>query len=93
MRSVDKVLAGIGMVIAGCLTWSAYYSNLHPGATRINEMVYLVLFPPSLGLMATEKASVFEQVTITIFLICANGALYGLASAALRKLLEHSGSN
>jgi hypothetical protein len=51
MRKSDKLAFGIGMVVAGLLTWHAYYSNSHPGTAKISELVYIVLFFSSVGLI------------------------------------------
>jgi hypothetical protein len=78
----------VGVAVGVFLTWYAYYSNSHREATRINEFVYLLLFPPSIGLMVTENASLAGQVIIVFIVVVANGLLYGLASAGIRKIFS-----
>ena len=87
MSRVDKLSFSIGMLVASLLTWSAYYSNSHPGATKISEFVYLILFPPSVGFMAAENASKMEQVIIVALVVTANGGFYWLISFMFRKLI------
>jgi putative effector of murein hydrolase LrgA (UPF0299 family) len=74
------------MLVATLLTWNAYYSNSHPATTKISESVFLILFPPSVGLMATENASKPEQIMIVVLLVIGNGGLYWLISFLVRKL-------
>jgi hypothetical protein len=40
------------------------------------DMVYLILWPVSLGLMATENASAVNQVLIVLMLSIINAAIY-----------------
>jgi len=87
MRKTDELAFGIGTVVAALLTWHAYYSNSHPGTAKINELVYIVLFFPSVGLMAAENASRLEQIVVVIFVVLANGALYLLFAFLFRKLI------
>ena len=86
MNRIDKFSFAIGMLVATLLTWNAYYSNSHPGATKISESVFFILFPPSLGLMMTENASKREQIMIVVPLVIGNGSLYWLISFLVRKL-------
>jgi hypothetical protein len=88
MRKIDGLFVLIGIAIGGFLTWYAYYCNSHREAARINEFVYLLLFPPSIGLMVTENATVPGQVLIVSIVVAANGALYGLLSVAFRKIFR-----
>jgi hypothetical protein len=88
MRRIDHLFVLIGITVAAFLTWYAYYSNSHREVTRINELVYLVLFPPSIGLMVTENASEWGQAVIVSVVVAANGALYGLLSVACRKMFS-----
>jgi uncharacterized membrane protein YgaE (UPF0421/DUF939 family) len=85
-RKIVGLFVVIGMAIGGFLAWYAYYSNSHREATRINEFVYLLLFPPSIGLMVTENATVPGQVIIVSIVVLANGALYGLVYLVLREM-------
>lgn len=77
--------AGVGFVIAILLTCLAYYQNSHNVYYGLDR-VYLVLFPPSLGLMATERAGVLMQLVIVVFVSLQNAALYGLVGLAIGKL-------
>jgi len=88
MKRIDRVLVLVGIAVGASLTWYAYYSNSRVEATRINELVYLLLFPPSIGLMVTENASLSGQVIIVLIVVAANGFLYGLGSAAIRKIFS-----
>ena len=88
MRKIDSLFVATGIAIGGFLTWYAYYCNSHRDATRINEFLYLLLFPPSIGLMVTENATVLGQAIVVSIVIAANGALYGLVSVALRKIFS-----
>jgi hypothetical protein len=88
MKKIDRVFVLVGIAVGAFLTWYAYYSNSNVEATRINELVYLFLFPPSIGLMVTENASLSGQVIIVLIVVAANGFLYGLASAAIRKIFS-----
>ena len=87
MTKTDKLSFGIGMVVAGLLTWRTYYTNSHPGTAKISELVYVVLFLPSVGFMATENASRLEQIFVVIFVVLTNGALYWLVVCLFRKLI------
>jgi len=88
MRKIDRLFVLSGLAVAGFLTWYAYYSNSHREATKINELVYLLLFPPSIGLMVTESATLIGQVIIVSIVVAANGALYGLVSVVVRKMFK-----
>jgi hypothetical protein len=46
--------------------------------------VYLVIFPASMGLAATERANWFVQIIIVVAAVAANGALYVAISRAMR---------
>jgi hypothetical protein len=84
MNRIDRLGGLIGMAVAALLTWYAYYSNSHPNATRLSELAYILLFPSSIGLMATENATVLSQAIIVAIVIFANGGFYALLSAILR---------
>ena len=86
MKTIDGLFAGIGVIVAGFLTWHAYYSNLHREIKHIDELFYIVLFPPSIGLMVTENASRWDQVFIVLVVVLANGALYGIVSILVREI-------
>ncbi len=88
MRKIDGLFVAIGIVIGGFLTWYAYYCNSHREATRISEFLYVLLFPPSIGLMFTENATVLEQTFIVSMVIAANGLLYGTVAVALREMFS-----
>jgi hypothetical protein len=86
MRKTFLRSALIGMAVALSLTRYAYYSNLHQDAPRLSDLVYLLLCPPSIGLMATENASVPGQAFIVTVVVVLNGVLYGAIGLGLRKL-------
>ena len=88
MNKTDQRFAFIGMAIAAALTWYAYYSNSHPKAPRLDDLVYIVLFPPSIGLMATERASALSQAFIVTMVIAANGGWFAFLSAVGRKIFK-----
>jgi hypothetical protein len=88
MKRIDCLFAVIGIVVAGFLTWYAYYSNSHREAARISELIYILLFPPSIGLMVTENASAASQALIISVVVAANGAIYGLGSMIARKIFK-----
>ena len=88
VRKIDLLMATIGIVIGSLLTSYTYYANSHQAAPRLDDWIYLVLFPPSLGLMTTENASSFHQAIIISAVIVENGLLYGLASAGIRRILR-----
>jgi len=54
----------------------------------MNEFIYIVFFPSSLGLMVTENASKVSQVFIVLAVVGANGLLYCLAAKAVRSMLR-----
>jgi hypothetical protein len=85
---VDRLFALVGVAVGGFLTWYAYHSNTHPQAPRVSELVYLLLFPSSICLMLTERASTFSQAIIVAFALFANGGFYALISAVLRTWLR-----
>jgi hypothetical protein len=86
MRKIDALFAVLGVAIASFLTWHAYYAGYHREVARINESVYLVFFPPSIGLMVTENATKAGQVFIVLIVVAANGVLYGLVCLVLRNV-------
>ncbi len=88
MKRIDYLFFLIGSLIAGFLTWHAYYSNSHREAAKISELVYILLFPPSIGLMVTEKASPASQALIISMVVATNGAIYGLGSMIARKIFK-----
>ncbi len=88
MKRTDYLFFLIGLFVAGFLTWYAYYSNSHREAARISALIYILLFPPSIGLMVTEKASPASQALIISIVVAANGAIYGLASMIARKIFK-----
>jgi hypothetical protein len=88
VRKIDWSFALVGLTVAGLLTWYAYYSSSHREAKKISELVYLVLFPPSIGLMVTENATVAGQVIIVSIVVAANGVLYGLVSMIARNVFK-----
>ena len=77
--------AGVGFAIAIFLTWLAYYQNSHNVYYGLDG-VYLLLFPPSVGLMATENAGVVGQVVTVAFVSLLNAALYGVIGLGVGKL-------
>src|ERR1700751_54234 len=67
--------APIGFGVALFLAALAYCLN----AARVQydlDMVYLILWPVSLGLMATERESLVNQVLIVLMLSIINAAIY-----------------
>jgi len=88
MRKLDKIASVIGMTVACLLTWLAYYSNSHPEFPKLSDWIYLLLFPGSIGYMASENATRGEEVFIVIITIISNGILYCLASFVLRRLTK-----
>ena len=86
MHKTDRLAALLGVVVGLALTSYAYYSNSHPHAPKPNELVYILLFPPSIGLMATENASTTAHVIIVAGVAAANGGYFALLSAILRGL-------
>jgi hypothetical protein len=87
MKKPELVPIGLGIAVASFLTWHAYYSNSHH-TPQISEIVYLVLFPGSIGFMAADNASPFEQIFIVLLLVSVNGALYWVAWLLLRNLFD-----
>jgi hypothetical protein len=51
------------------------------------QNVFLLLFFPSFGLIATDNASSLERIVAEVTAVAANGALYGVICMAIRKLL------
>jgi hypothetical protein len=88
MKTIDWLFASIGVAVASFLTWHTYYANAHPGVAQFNEFIYMVFFPPSLGLMVTENASKAGQVIIVLMVLGANGLLYCLAAKVVRYTLR-----
>jgi hypothetical protein len=88
MKKFEWLFASIGLAIASFLTWHAYYANAHPHVAQFNEVIYIVFFPPSLGLMVTENASRAGQVIIVLTVVGANGLLYFLVAKLLRAMLR-----
>jgi hypothetical protein len=77
--------AAVGFGIAILLTGLAYYQNSHNAHYGLDGL-YSVLFPPSLGLMATESAGVVQQIVIVAFVSLENAFLYGLVGLGAGKL-------
>jgi hypothetical protein len=68
LKKPDKLSFGVGVAVALLLTLSAYYSSSHSGTARTSELAYLVFFPPSIGLMATETRVVLSRSSLCFFL-------------------------
>jgi hypothetical protein len=88
MHKTDRLFALVGMAVGAALTWYAYYSNSHPQAPKLGDFVYLVLFPPSIGLMATENANKFVEAIVIAAVVAANGGWFAFLSAAGRKIFS-----
>jgi FtsH-binding integral membrane protein len=88
MKKIDWLFAGIGLAVASFLTWHAYYANAHRDVAQINEYIYIVFFPPSLGLMVTENASKAGQMFIVLTVVGANGFLCCLVAKAVRHMFR-----
>jgi hypothetical protein len=88
IKKIDQLFVLIGLAVASFLTWYAYYSNSHREAVRISEVVYLLLFPSSIGLMVTENATSMGQTIIVSIVVAVNGALYGSTSVLVRKIFS-----
>ena len=58
----------VGLAILGYL--------LGPAAVYKLDVLYLILWPPSIGLMATENSTARHRVLIILFLCAMNGVLY-----------------
>jgi hypothetical protein len=87
VNKTDRIGALIGIFVGAVLTAYAYYSNSHQSAPKINELVFLVLFPPSIGLMGTENASPLSEAFIVAVVVLSNGGFYALVTAVFREML------
>lgn len=68
----------VGFAVALSLATLAYI--LDPATVSNLDVLYLILWPPSLGLMAAENSTTLHRVPIVLFLSALNGVLYfGLA--------------
>jgi len=68
----------VGFGVALSLATLAYI--LDPGTVSNLDVLYLILWPPSIGLMAAENSTTLHRVLIMLFLSALNGVLYfGLA--------------
>ena len=85
MKTIDKIIALIGVAVGIFGTAYAYYANAHDGVSSTLQWLYIVLIPASLGLMATDHASTTERIVIEIIVVIFNGALYGLVSMMIRR--------
>jgi hypothetical protein len=67
-----------GFAVALSLATLAY---IHDPSTVSNlDVLFLILWPPSIGLMAAENSTTLHRVLIVLFLSALNGVLYfGLA--------------
>jgi FtsH-binding integral membrane protein len=88
MRKIFLRFALLGSAVAAALTEYAYYSNLHRDAPRLDDSVYLIMCPPSMFLMLTERASVPAQMLIVTVVVVLNGLLYGTVALVLRNLFK-----
>ena len=82
--------AAVGFGVALALTALAYHMN----AAHVHydlDMLYLILWPVSLGLMATENASAGSQVIIVLMLSVINAAIYFAIGFVAGLLLESKG--
>lgn len=77
--------AAVGFGIAILLTGLAYYQNSHNTYYGLDGL-YLVLFPPSVGLMATERAGILGQIVVVVIVSIQNAVLYGLVGLGIGKL-------
>jgi FtsH-binding integral membrane protein len=88
MRKIFLRFALLGSAVAAALTEYAYYSNLHRNAPRLGDSVYIIMCPPSIFLMLTERASVPAQMLIVTVVVILNGLLYGTVALVLRDLSD-----
>ena len=68
----------VGFAVALSLATLAYI--LDPATVSNLDVLFLILWPPSIGLMAAENSTALHRVLIVLFLSALNGVLYfGLA--------------
>ena len=78
--------AGFGVALAlAALAYSLNAAHVHYDL----DVLYVMLWPTSLGLMATENASVVDQILIVLGLSISNAAVY-FAIGFLAGLLPES---
>ena len=83
--------AAVGFGVALALTALAY--SMNTGHVHYDlDMVYLILWPVSLGLMATENASAVSRVIIVLMLSVINAAIYFAVGFVAGLLLESKGT-
>src|SRR5437899_3175217 len=68
----------VGFAVALSLATLAFI--LDPATVSNLDVLFLILWPPSIGLMAAENSTTLHRVLIVLFLSTLNGVLYfGLA--------------
>jgi hypothetical protein len=78
--------AAAGSVVAVTLGAYAFYLTSHQ---RIgNELLFIVLCPPSIGALALDSADVAGGLVGWSFIVVANSVLYGAAGFGLGSLWE-----
>lgn len=89
MKTIDKVFLVVGMLVPGFIIWYSNYSDVHwkMPAGRNMDLLYLVLWPSSLALMAADAASKSLQVVYVVLAVIVNGWTYAGASIAVRAAL------
>jgi hypothetical protein len=88
MKTIDKIFALLGIIVGALLLAYTYYANAHGGVSSAMQNVYLLLFFPSFGLIATDSASPLEQIIVGVAVVAANGVLYGVICIAIHKLVS-----
>ena len=85
--------AGIGCAVAVLLTAVAYYHNAHLSQYTSEDLakwdeVMHVFFPPSIGLIATERAGIIGQIFVVCVVSLQNAFLYGLVGWVVGKVIQ-----
>lgn len=79
--------AAVGFLIGEILCGYTFYANSHANVP-INEDLYLVLCPPSIGGMALENAGVIGGIIGWLGFSIMNALLYGIPGFALDHFLK-----
>lgn len=86
MSKMPMWFAVVGFGAALILVFYAFFSTANPSAPQLDPLVYIILCPPSLGLMATEHLHTLGRIVVSVFIVLANSCVYGAVGLGLELL-------
>jgi hypothetical protein len=86
MPKFVKIAFASGVLAAGFLVWCAYRSHGAPG--ELGTLIYLVFFPASFSLIATDNANFLVQTMVCTVAVALNGIYFVLISLLWKILFK-----